>query len=241
MRAIFIADAHLKKPDDPNYRKLLEFLESITGKTDILIIAGDFFEFWIGDEPQAFPHYAPAIEALNKLCKSGTKIIYIEGNHDFHLGGYFSRELGADVHPDEATLELDGRRIYLCHGDLINKKDYGYMALRFIFRNRFTRLLVKLLPYSLPAWVAQRLGDHSKGKHKATAARWDASGITGDFAMKRAAEGFDLIVTAHYHKPRLAELGDGRQLLALGDWISQFSYGEMIDGKLCLKHYTPDL
>lgn len=237
MRAIFIADAHLKKPDDLNYRTLLRFLQSITGNTDLLVIAGDFFEFWLGDSPEAFPHYHEALEVLKAVSRAGTKIVYIEGNHDFHLGDYFRRDFSADVYPDETAVEVDSRRIYLCHGDLINRNDYSYMALRFIFRNPFTRFLAKVVPYSFPAWVAKRLGDHSKGKHKTVAEKWDSSGLIREFARKKLAMGFDLVVTAHYHRPFIEDLGEGKTVLALGDWITQFSYGEMIDGKLRLKQY----
>lgn len=241
MRAIFIADAHLKKPDDLNYRTLCSFLQSIAGNSDLLVIAGDFFEFWLGDSPEAFPHYSNALEALKAVSRAGTRIVYIEGNHDFHLGGYFRKEFSADVYPDETAMEVDGKRVYLCHGDLINRGDYGYMALRFIFRNPFTRFLAKVVPYSFPAWVAKRLGDHSKGKHKTVAEKWDASGLIREFAGNKLAEGFDLVVTAHYHRPFVEEFGDGKTLLALGDWLTQFSYGEMVDGELSLKRYTADL
>jgi UDP-2,3-diacylglucosamine hydrolase len=241
MRAIFIADAHLKKPDDLNYRTLCSFLQSITGNTDLLVIAGDFFEFWLGDSPEAFPHYHEALESLKAVSRAGARIVYIEGNHDFHLGAYFRHVFSAEVYPDETAIEVDGRRIYLCHGDLINSNDYSYMALRFIFRNPLTRLLAKVVPCSFPAWVAKRLGDHSKGKHTTVAEKWDASGLIREFARKKLAEGFDLVVTAHYHRPFIEDLGEGKTLLALGDWITQFSFGEMVDGKLNLRRYTSDI
>ncbi len=236
MHTIFIADAHLRSPDDRNYRLMLRFLEEIPGKADMLVIAGDFFEFWLGDSPGAFPHYQPLLDALARVTSQGVKLLFFEGNHDFHLGSYFRTAFNAEVYPDSAAITIDGRRLFICHGDLINRSDSGYLALRFIFRNPLTRLLAKILPASVPAFIAARLGKHSKGKHSATSARWDVRTLVRDFAAERFAAGFDTVVTAHYHRPFLEKSG-AQTLLALGDWITQFSYAELIDGDLTLKTY----
>lgn len=240
MHTIFIADAHLRSPDDHNYRLMLRFLQEIPARTDMLVIAGDFFEFWLGDSPEAFPHYKPILEALARVTGSGVKLLFFEGNHDFHLGSYFRTAFNAEVFTAKAEITIDGKRLFICHGDLINRADYGYMALRFVFRNPLTRLLAKILPSAVPAFIAARLGKHSKGKHKAAADRWDVEALVRAFAAERFDEGFDTVVTAHYHRPFLEKSGAG-SLLALGDWITQFSYAELTDGELTLKTYEKSI
>ncbi|NCP78923.1 MAG: UDP-2,3-diacylglucosamine diphosphatase, partial [Desulfuromonadales bacterium] len=47
MKAIFIADAHLRQPADANYRALLKFLDRQADGLDALFLLGDIFEFWI--------------------------------------------------------------------------------------------------------------------------------------------------------------------------------------------------
>lgn len=239
MKAIFIADAHLKNPADLNYRTMLRFLGEITDRTDTLVIAGDFFEFWLGDSADAFPHYKPVLDTLKTVTQKGVKLLFFEGNHDFHLRRYFRTTFNAEVFPEKAEIVMDGKRLFICHGDLINRKDYKYRVLRFIFRNPLTRLLAKILPASVPAFVASKLGNHSKKNHRSTAAKWDYQQLVRKFAAARFAEGFDIVVTAHYHRPLLEE-NAGKNLLALGDWITQFSYGELSDGELTLKTYQPD-
>jgi len=239
MHAIFIADAHLRKPEDNNYRTMLRFLEGLPGKTDLLVIAGDFFEFWLGSSASPFPHYRKVLDTLETVTRSGIKLIFIEGNHDFHLKGYFQKAFDADVFPESTALTLDGKRIFICHGDSINQADFGYRALRFLFRNPFTQLLTRLIPSSVPALIAEKLGDHSKGKHETVAAKWDGKQLARVFAASRFSDGYDVVVTAHYHDPFLEQRGE-KTLLALGDWITQFSYGEWIDGELTLKTFQPD-
>jgi len=239
MNVIFIADAHLKNPDDLNYRTMLRFLGEIPASIDTLIIAGDFFEFWLGDSPEAFPQYKPALDALETVTQNGVKLLFFEGNHDFHLGRYFRTAFNAEVFPEKAAITINGKRLFICHGDRINREDYAYRALRFIFRNPLTRMLAKILPASLPAYIAKKLGNHSKDNHKAVEAKWDYQQLIRKFAAARFAEGFDIVVTAHYHRP-LLERSEGKSLLALGDWITQFSYGEWNNGELTLKTYAPD-
>ncbi len=237
MRVIFIADAHLRSPSDNNYQLMLKFLGELPGRVEMLIIAGDFFEFWLGDSPEEFPHYKPVLDALEKLTNCGIKLIFIEGNHDFHLQKYFSSAFNADVSPNAITINLDGKKLFICHGDLINMKDYGYRALRFLFHNPVTKLLANILPASIPASIANRLGNHSKGNHKAAAEKWDSKQLTRSFAAKYFTAGYDVVIAAHYHRPFLEET-DNKCLLSLGDWITQFSYGEWLDGELTLKRYA---
>ena len=45
MKAVFLADAHLKNADDNSYLVLMHFLETLM-PVDRLFILGDFFDFW---------------------------------------------------------------------------------------------------------------------------------------------------------------------------------------------------
>ena len=109
MRKVFIADAHLRQPADDNYRRLLRFLDGLRGTADTLFVLGDLFEFWIGYRSPPFTHYFPVLEQLRLLKESGTAIVYFEGNHDFHMGPFFTETLGATVHKGPAIVDIGGR------------------------------------------------------------------------------------------------------------------------------------
>ncbi len=238
MRKVFIADAHLRCETDENYRLLLEFLGGLPGNTDTLFIMGDLFEFWIGYPEVPFTHYLPLLEALRGIHEKGVEIVYFEGNHDFHMGPFFQDTLKARIYGGPATMNLEGKRVYLCHGDEINKGDYGYRLLRFLLHNRLTRAAVPLVPPAAASFIAERMARGSRGNHRARRERWDFAAIARDFAAARFREGYDAVVIAHFHLPLLEQATTGRgTLLSLGDWLTHYTYGEWANGAFSLKTY----
>jgi UDP-2,3-diacylglucosamine hydrolase len=239
MRKVFIADAHLRTETDENYRFLLEFLAGLPGNTDTLFIMGDLFEFWIGYREVPFTHYFPVLELLRQLRDKGVEIVYFEGNHDFHMGPFFVETLRARVFRGPAEFDLDGKKVYLCHGDQIITADYGYRLLRFLFHNRLTRAIIPLVPPAVPIYIADRLGRKSKESHRQHQHKWDYPTILREFAADRFHEGYDAVISGHFHLPLLEQTADGtgRTLLSLGDWITHYSYGEWAEGKFSLRKY----
>ena len=221
MRAIFVADAHLRKPGDRNYLRMLDFLEEQRGKTDMLVLLGDIFEFWIGKSTVAADH-VPLVEALERLHRQGTQLIYVEGNHDFHLGPVFTERLACQVFPDGGSIELDGMKVYLAHGDLANPDDAGYRLLRSFFRSDLVRFLIRILPNVMLQSIAVLAGSLSK---KSLGGQRDrpAREVLKPYAETLLAAGHQAVVSGHFHQPFHEKLGDG-ELIALGDWITQFSY-----------------
>ena len=130
MKDIFLADAHLLNPADSNYQRLLHFLDSQGEEIRTLYLLGDIFEFWVGYRSAVFSSYVPLLEALRRLRRQGVEIVYVEGNHDFHLGPYFKEELGCRILPDGGSITIDGLKVYIGHGDLVDQEDKGYCLLR---------------------------------------------------------------------------------------------------------------
>lgn len=237
MRALFLADAHLCKPSDPNYRAMLAFLEEQRGKTELLILLGDIFEFWIG-KATVIDDYIPLVEALERMSQQGTKLVYVEGNHDFHLGPVFTQRLQCQVLPDGGSIDLDGKKIFLAHGDLANPDDSGYRHLRKFLRSGLIRTLLRIVPNSLTMAIANRGSYESRKSSGERRSRWPAREILKPYAETILAAGHQAIVTGHYHQPFHEKLGDG-ELIALGDWITQYSYAVYEDHAFTLQSYKP--
>lgn len=236
MRAIFLSDAHLRQPQDKNYQILLDFLNR-QEDLDALFLLGDIFEFWIGYRHVTFSAYVPLLEKLRQLSMRGTQLFFVEGNHDFHLGPYFSETLHCTVIPDQQIVEWDSARLLICHGDLLNPEP-GYQRLRSLWRSRLARALSRILHPDLVWGFAMQLCDRS-AKKRPQRSHIDPAPFLKTYASNRTDDRLDAILCGHYHHPVDTEK-NGVHLIALGDWISQYSYAEMNAGKITLKTFIPD-
>ena len=237
MRAVFLADAHLRQPSDDNYRALLAFLAEQEGRTDLLALLGDICEFLVGYPESVFPPYVPLFEALDRLQRSGTRLVYVEGNHDFHLEPGFRNRFPCRILPDGGTVELDGQRILLVHGDLVNRADRGYRLLRASLRSLPLRRLIRLLPPDLTWWIAQRSSQASRSSRQNKSRRWPARDLLIPYAQEQLTEGYRAVITGHFHQPSHERL-EGGELIALGDWIDQYSYAVWEDGSFRLERFS---
>lgn len=233
MRALFLADAHLHHPDDANYRLLIRFLEEQRGRADLLCILGDLFDFRIGLPALDFPEQEPLLAALAALSGSGTRLIYLEGNHDLHLGSAFAANIGAELHTGPVVMELDGKQVYLCHGDLANPADWRYRLLHLVLRNRLTPLIGRLIPGAFVRGIRKSLQKASRKRYSHDKARWDYGAIIRSFAAHVREQGCDALVLGHFHYPIFEKSADFT-LLSLGDWIDRFSYGLYEQGEFSL-------
>jgi len=229
MRDVFIADAHLRDPEDGNYRRLLTFLDRLRGETRTLYLLGDIFEFWIGYRHAVFSAYVPILEALRRLREDGTDLVFVEGNHDFHMGPYFEEVLGCRVITDGARIEIDGLKIYLAHGDLADPSDRGYRLLRRLLHSRFILCLSRIVTPDLPWAISRWMGRQSRKQYAGRNTRRQPEALIMDHARRRFEEGSQAVVTGHFHHP-LLDRGTEGTVVALGDWIDQDSYAVLENG-----------
>ncbi len=221
--AVFLSDVHLKEPEDDNYRRMMRLLGALKGLPDLFIL-GDFFDFWFGFTKVVPARYVPVLARLGDLADSGTRIHFVEGNHDFSMGDYFTRTLGATVHPEWAEAVVAGRRLYLAHGDLVDRNDIGYLRLRKILRSRPVTWLANVVPPRAVLRVADLL-DQSAGSDMVGGGH--LPGLFREFARARWRDGYDGVMLGHCHVPELLEERyEGRPCMYanLGDWIGNDTF-----------------
>jgi UDP-2,3-diacylglucosamine hydrolase len=251
MNGIFLSDAHIRDHSDPSVPPLLGFLEHLAGRTERLYIVGDLFDTWFGFRRAVFDEYVPVLGAIEKLKRSGTRIVYVTGNHDFELGGFFERILGAEIHDTQFVLEEDGRRAFIAHGDMVNTHDREYRRLRRILRARPVRWLGRNLP---PSWVwriAGRLTVRCTGED--IAARMPLKEVFHEYADELHRRGFDTVILGHLHLPQFEERPAARldspraatdlpsraQTYAnLGDWMRWRTFLRWDEGRLELRQWS---
>lgn len=229
MKDLFIADTHLTDPCEDRYIHLLKLLDQQCGSLRSLIMLGDIFEFWLGYRHTVFSAYIPLLDTLRRLQAAGTELVFVEGNHDFHLGPYFSEILNCRILPDGGALERDGRKIFIAHGDLVNPRDTGYRILRRFLRHPWMRRLLMLVPpdlaWRVARWASAKSSRKNGGCDRHRLPRKDLA----NYANHYFSEGYDTVITGHFHVP-LKYNDNGNTLIALGDWSNEPSYAILEDG-----------
>lgn len=229
MKDLFLADAHLMNPEDDNYRRLLALFQCEEGQVRTLYLLGDIFEFWVGYEHVVFTPYVPILEALRRLHESGTQIVWVEGNHDFHLGPFVRDTLQATIIPESAVMTLDGLQVFLCHGDLIDASDKNYRLYRSLLRNRIIGKLVDLFVSPDRLWRFSRYLSARSQVKRHHHPRRDPRPMIIEHAQQRFAEGSQVVMTGHFHTPFIEATPEGL-VIALGDAMAQASYLVYEDG-----------
>ncbi len=221
----FISDAHLSEQDRERQKRLVSFLESNRERMQGLVILGDLFDFWFGFPDYVDPAYRPLCDTLLSLTRKGIRLIYLEGNHDFSMGSFFTEVLHGEVYPREYVLRIDGIRIFLSHGDGLDPWDFRYRLYRFFLKNRAVYFLIRLLG---PGWT-RRIKNWINGRHWMHRRRFLRETDSPDirFAREKCDQGMDAVVLGHTHRPCRRKFGgDGKTCYYynVGDWITHFSY-----------------
>ena len=236
----FISDAHLGgDPPDVEEKKeknLLSFLDHIQDKSEVLYIVGDLFDLWF-EYRRAVPNcYFKILKKLSDLKETGTRIVLIAGNHDVWTGPYLSREIGLDVRQESCEAEHQGLSFFISHGDGMAAGERGYRIQRWIMCNPVCIWLYKLLHPDLGIPLARWVSGWSRGQSKSKPPGWNSQAYR-DAAIKKLEEGYDVVVLAHIHFPTLEDI-EGKYYLNTGDWIDNFSYGRLSDGRLTLEKWV---
>ncbi len=236
MKDLFLADAHLGMPEDANYQRLLRFLDKQGDELRSLFLLGDMFEFWSNFRTPPAP-YRPLVASLEGLAKRGVRVYWVEGNHDFHLRRYFADREGFWILPDGGLVDLGTSKVYVAHGDLVDPHNTSYLRLRRILRSWPLALLTGTLPIPILEKIAARMSHESKKVRRTYDRSEELAPLLEAHARRHLAEGADAVITGHYHTPMQRSWEDGT-MIALGDWIHDYSYVEHRDGVFTLLRYS---
>lgn len=226
MDLIFVGDAHFARGDKGRREHFSRFIQKNRSTLGTLVIMGDFFDFWFGfrDCTPLKKEYGDILALLQGLRRDGIRVIYLEGNHDFSLGSYMREELGIEVYDKSAEIEIDGKRIYLAHGDRISPT-LDHWILTGLLRNWVTYQGISLLGSRLVMAIAHRWSASSRGRNMERSPVVIAR--LRSFAQRKLTQGFDAVILAHTHLPEavaMKEQGRGAYYFNVGNWIRDFSY-----------------
>ena len=246
----FIADTHLGldyKDYKAREKAFASFLYNLPAETSEVLLLGDIFDFWYEYKNVIPRRFTRTLGALASLCDRGVKVHFLNGNHDIWTYSYFQQEIGVVFHKQPLTVELEGQRFCLGHGDLLWESSGTYRSLQKVFKCRFVQVLFSALH---PRWAF--LFGNSWSKHNRLT-RYEGENdqsqkayrdkifkLSTEWAAKYQSvlpEGqkIDHFIFGHYHLPFTAQIEGGGDFSILGDWIHNPEY-MVFDGKSVERH-----
>ncbi len=239
----FISDIHLMlsptRQGIERQQRLFRFFQQIVQTGGSLFIVGDLFNFYF-----EYPHLIPKMyfeffSKLHQLKQQGIEIHYVLGNHDYWVLDFVTDTLTTKTYFNDTSFELAGKKFYVTHGDGIISWDKGYRLLKAIIRNPvfiwFYRWLHPTIGYNFAQWIANR--GHQNTHPEAYNLR--VQGELKTYALSHMMNGYDYVITGHYHQAVDLAVGGGR-LVILGDWIHNNSYGYFDGQDFVLRQWETD-
>jgi UDP-2,3-diacylglucosamine hydrolase len=185
---------------------------------DAVLILGDLFEVWVGDDSRSSGFERECTEVLalaSKRCVVG----FMAGNRDFLVGPDMLADCGVRRLADPTLLSAWGRRYLLTHGDALCLNDVDYQRFRAQVRS--------------PAWQRDFLARPLVERRRLARAMRDAS-AAHQAAMPAVAPWADIdelaagrwlntvqaetLIHGHTHRPGVIGLPGRRTRLILSDW-----------------------
>lgn len=220
---LFISDLHLAAAAPATLARFLRFCEEEAAAHAELLILGDLFEYWIGDD--TLDDEADAVSrrvaaALRSLGERGVRIFVMHGNRDLLLGAGFLRATGAQLLADPAVASIDGRELLLAHGDAWCTQDVEYMRFRASVRQEATQRQFLASPRAARlAFMGAARARSESGKQSKAMEIMDVTPAVVEQALRDA--GQRLLIHGHTHRPAVHSFlldGAPAERWVLPDW-----------------------
>jgi len=219
-RIDLLSDVHLHA-DMP--RTFAAWRDHLLGTpADAVLILGDLFEVWVGDDSAAGGFAADCVAVL-RAASQQRAVAFLPGNRDFLVGDALLSATGLHALADPTVLQAFGQRWLLTHGDALCLSDTAYQRSRQQVRSPAWQLAFLAQPLAERERQARAMRDASAAHQAAQSpAQWsDVDDAAA--AQWLAAADCPAMVHGHTHRPATHALPGGGTRHVLGDW--DFDHG----------------
>ncbi len=240
----FVSDAHLGLPNEKESlvreKKLVAWLNEIEPTAEAIYLMGDIFDFWFEYKKVVPKGFTRLLGKLAHLTDNGIPVYFFVGNHDLWEYGYFEQEIGLKVFHSPQTLEIEGKRFYLAHGDGLGPFDKGYVWLKKLFTNSVAQWLFRWLHPDIGVGLAHYWSH--KSRYAEGEDHLDYLGEEKESLISHSKEllktsHYDFFIYGHRHVALEKMLSDKTKLIYLGDWLNNFSYAEFDGEQVTLNYF----
>jgi UDP-2,3-diacylglucosamine hydrolase len=212
-RIDILSDLHLS-PDTPaTLAALASHLEETAAEAVILL--GDIFEVWVGDDARFDPFEAQCVAMLRKASEKHA-LFFMAGNRDFLVGPAMLADCGMQGLADPTVLAAFDQRWLLTHGDALCLEDKAYQAFRAQVRQAAWQAALLAKPLEERRAIGQQMRAASKMK-QASEELWADLDPAACIEWLKAANCQGMI-NGHTHRPGTHELAPGLSRHVLSDW-----------------------
>ena len=214
-RIDLLSDVHLHAAAPNTFEAWKKHL--LHGPADAVLVLGDLFEVWLGDDArhQGFEH--ECAEVL-RTAAGRKPLAFMRGNRDFLVGVDLAREVGMSVLPDPTLARAWGQSVLLSHGDALCLADVDYQRFRAEVRSPAWQQTFLKLPLAERIQrvraMRQASVQHQAALREEGLADVDAALVNTWLQDANAT----VLVHGHTHRPALHRLEAGRVRHVLGDW-----------------------
>lgn len=243
----FVSDLHLGLNAVHTSRerelRFVKWLDEISKDATALFILGDLFDFWFEYKHVVPKGFVRTLGTLASLKDAGLDVQFFTGNHDQWMRDYFETELGIPVHRKPRSLDIDGKKFIVGHGDGLGPGDAGYKAMKRVFTNPAANWAFARLHPNFAIWLGNKWSRNNRllnGKHEEQLQDESNEWLIGFCRDVLKKEHVDFFIFGHRHLALDYNLSERSRYINLGDWLSFYSYAVFDGNNVALKYLDND-
>ena len=232
----FASDMHLglgPASDSLHREKLLvKWLEDCSSDAKAIFLVGDIFDFWYEYKRLVPKGFSRLLGTFSRLTDAGVEIHIFPGNHDMWMYGYLEQECGLKIHYEPFITQLEGKRVFITHGDDITAQMGGFWTrvMNSGFRSRATRWMFShLLHPNTAIRLGSKWSSYSRKSKDVAHVFLKEDEPMVKFAHKYSENNaMDYFIFGHNHCAEIYPLGEGKgTAVFLGEWIENPTYATL--------------
>ena len=242
-KVYFASDFHLGAPTKEasllREKKVIQWLRHVKTDAQHIFILGDIFDFWFEYKYTIPKGFTRLLGQFMEIRDQGIPITFFTGNHDMWMFRYFQDEFDIPVFRNPASINIDGKKLLIGHGDGLGPGDKRYKITKRIFENSICQWIFRWIHPD----IAFRLANHLSSKSRIKNLNMDQE-FKGEeewlyqFCKKvEQEEHYDYYIFGHRHLPFTIEIGDNSQYINIGDWILSFTYAEFVNNEVHIRKF----
>ncbi|MFM2375184.1 MAG: hypothetical protein RLZZ165_281 [Bacteroidota bacterium] len=219
--------------------ELLKYLRSISPER--VILNGDLIDIWQFSKRFWPKSHTAILQHFVQLLKAGVRVDYICGNHDELMRRYLGFQLGGFSILNHVTLEQNGKKVWVFHGDAFDQSmNHKWLAK---WGGRWYDRAIRL--NKMLNWILARFGGRPRHISKEIKG-WVKGIVKKKYHWEEVAanaaigNGYDAVVVGHIHKPEIRDITTVKgnvSYLNSGDWVESLTSLEYSEGQWSLFRY----